>query len=268
MNSNMSRIIFIISQKGGVGKSNICSNLSHLLSNEPYNKKVLLISTDAQCDLDEHCGYSAKYKLDNEIPTIYDVFTSKSKLVDAIIKTEYGHDMILSDKRLAMADRNFVDADDFFIIKDMVSHLQEYDYIIFDSNRARGFISTAIFYACDYVIIPALNDSGSITAITEIHNDIRRLRDRGLSNARILGVLMSKYENTNEHKETNELLDMVAETYGCVKFSPIRKSIAVDRSRKHHKPLNLYKRWDNASVDFRRLAKEIVERIDEIEGVK
>lgn len=262
----MPRIIALTTQKGGTGKSFLSYEMSYILSSELYNKRVLLINTDSQVDIEKYIGFDADDRKD--MYSLYDIFSNNCSISDAVYKTNHGFDMIISDKRLIKADRNYTDADDYYIISDMVECLTEYDYIIIDTNRSRGFISTAIYYCADYVLLPTLNDDGGIDAIIDANEDINILKRRNLSHTKILGVVLNRYANTTEHKETDELLDFIAQNLDCKKFSHIRNAIIVDRAKKNRSPVTKYKKYADASVDIRRFVKEVVEEIDKLEGVR
>ena len=73
--------------------------------------------------------------------------------------------------------------------------------------------------ASDYVILPAFNDEGSIDAILEMKSDIDTLKKRGLTRVKMLGIVLNRAENTNEHKETDSLLELMTDNLGCKHFT-------------------------------------------------
>lgn len=265
----MIRSFYINNAKGGVCKSQIAIETATTLASAPYNFSVLYFSLDPQCDADRAMNlYGNRVK---DIPTAYDVFTANATLNDAIVASDYGFDVLLSDSRFNKADVTFSsDVDNYYIISDIVKLLDGiYDIIIFDSSRTMDYINYAILYACDYVIVPTGIDDSGVNAIPNIYATIQKLKARGLSKAELLGLVVGCYDkNTTESEEVDQLLACIAEEYNCVKFSPIRKSIAVVRARKKHKPVGIYKKYDNASVDYRRFTKQVMDRVNELEAMK
>jgi chromosome partitioning protein len=254
----MAIVISCNTRKGGVGKSSLNYELSAILSGEPHNYKTLLISTDDQMDLDLYVGVSKE----NNIYSFLDVIRGKCSIYDAIFKTKYHFDMIRSDKEFSKSDREFINADDFYVIKDAIEFIQnDYDFIIFDSSSSRGFINTSILMAANYVILPAFNDEGSINAIVEMKSDIDTLKKRKLTNVKILGIVLNRAENTNEHKETDSFLALISERLGCKHFTKIRKAIVLDKAKRLRSPVTRFNRWTDISVDLRRFCNEIIDAI-------
>jgi chromosome partitioning protein len=256
----MAIVISCNTRKGGVGKSSLNYEISSIFSGEPHNYKTLLISTDDQTDLDLYVGISNK----DNMYTFLDVLRGKCSIYEAVFKTKYNFDMIRSDKEFSKADREFIHAEDFYIVKDAIDFIQnEYDFIIFDSSSNRGFINTSILMASNYVILPAFNDEGSIIAILEMKSDIDTLRKRNLTNVKILGLVLNRAENTNEHKDTDSLLGVMADDLHCKHFTKIRKAIALDKAKRHRSPVTRYHKWSDISVDLRRFSNEIIDAIVE-----
>ena len=256
----MAMVISCNTRKGGVGKSSLNYELGAMLSGEKHGYNVLLISTDGQTDLDLYVGVDSK---DNQY-TFLDVLRGKCSIYDSIIKTKYNFDIIRSSKEFSKADREFIQAEDFYIVKEAIEFVQnDYDFIIFDSSSHRGFINTSILMAANYVILPAFNDEGSIDARLETKSDIDTLKKRGLTRVKILGIVLNRAENTNEHKETDSLLGLMAETIHCKHFTKIRKAIILDKAKKHRSPVTRYHKWADISVDLRRFSNEVVDAIVE-----
>jgi chromosome partitioning protein len=225
----MAIVLSCNTRKGGVGKSSLNYEISAIFSSAPHNYKTLLISTDDQTDLDLYVGVSR----DDNKYTFLDVIRGRCGIHEAIFTTKYNFDMIRSDKEFSKSDREFIHAEDFYVIKDVLEFIQDsYDFIIFDSSSSRGFINTAILMACNYVILPAFNDEGSINAIIEMKSDIDTLTRRRLTRVKILGIVLNRAEKTNEHKETDSLLSMIAERYHCKHFTKIRKAIMLDKAKR------------------------------------
>jgi chromosome partitioning protein len=256
----MAIVLSCNTRKGGVGKSSLNYELSAILSNEPHNYKVLLISTDGQTDLDLYVGVDSE----NNQYTFLDVLRGKCSIYDSIFKTRYNFDMIRSSKEFSKADREFIQAEDFYIIKEALEFIQnDYDFIIFDSSSHRGFINTSILMASNYVILPAFNDEGSIDAILEMKSDIDTLKKRCLTHVKMLGIVLNRAENTNEHKETDSLLGLMTDTLSCKHFTKIRKAIILDKAKKHRSPVTRYHKWADISVDLRRFSNEVIDAIVE-----
>ena len=249
------KTIVIANQKGGVGKTTTAIEIAAALSLQ--KKRVLLIDLDQQGNLSQYVG------ADNRKASIYDALHGKVKIQNAIQRTEIC-DVITSSPELSKADREFVDADDVFLLADLIDFVkEEYDYIVLDNNPSRNVLLTMAYVAGQFVIIPSECDAGSLDGIVAINRDIMKLRDgrMSFSKARIIGLVLTKTERTIMHSVAGEELEQIAERVGGDPFIlNVRKSIVVSECKKVCQSLQQYSRWSAPAMDYRKIAEEIVRR--------
>lgn len=248
-------------RKGGVGKSVLNYELSYILSHSPYNYKVLLISTDSQCDLDIAVGVSA-----NDNPkTILDAMKGECGIRETIIKTKHGFDFIRSDKGIANVSRMFDPADELYIVQDAIEYIKdEYDFIIFDCGADRGVMNLALLVASDYIIVPCVDDNGSMNGIFDTKADIDGLTKRKITNVKLLGAVLNRVERDNSNRDSNLTLNAICDNLNIKHFSTIKKQKVVNKTHKElFKPVTAHSPWSDVSVELRRFAKEIIIAIGE-----
>ena len=247
------KTIMISNQKGGVGKTTTTLEICSILGKK---YKVLGIDMDSQRNFSMYSGAELE-----DTPTINEVLGAKVLLKDAIQHLPH-FDILISSKKLADAPKLFGEPDDIFLLKDVLEDAKEYDYVIIDNAPARSPLLYMSYIASDYIIPVAECDDGAIEGLNEILSDIARFKKRNQTNVKVLGLLLTKYENTGMHQMAYETLEELGHALGGAPFrTKIRKSIVVSESKTARMSINDYKEQNSAAKDYVKLCKEIIERI-------
>lgn len=259
--------IAIANQKGGVGKTTTAVELASILAEQ--KRKVLAIDLDQQCNLTKHSGAS------KEKPTIYDLFVSDNpNLKSAIQKTQDKYHVIAGSPAMSKADKDFDDTPDTYLLKDLIEAVSDkYDYIIIDNGPARNKLLNMSYLAADYFIMCIDSAEDSVDGIDAIVADMMKYHKPGkqaLSEAKILGVIMTRYRNTSignaileimKNKLTNELPKEIL-TNEVPFIMTVREAAVVDEAKLFHQSLQQYKRWSNPAMDYRKIAAQIIMRVE------
>ena len=258
----MTKVISLVNQKGGVGKTTTSINLAAALGKE--GKKVLLIDLDPQSNATTGLGLNSN-DFDHDI---YEVMTAKCSIEDAIKKTKFDNLAIVpSTLNLAGVDVEFVKKmleDSEFRQNeqlkkaiDQVKHI--FDYIIIDCQPSLGLGTMNALVASDSVIIPVQCEFFALEGITQLLNSIIMVQSSMNPNLRIEGVLLTMLDG-----RTNIGLEVIEEIRKYFKdkvFNTIiPRLVRLVEAPSHGKPINEYDPESRGAEAYHNLAMEVIER--------
>ncbi len=256
----MGKIISLINQKGGVGKTTTSINLSASLA--ILNKKVLLVDLDPQCNATTGIGLN-KGEIDK---SVYNVLNNTCKIEEAIVKTKYKNLYVLpANINLAGIDIEIEQAkEDTNVSKSeqLKYHIEQikdsYDYIIIDCPPALGIITTNALTASDSVIIPVQCEFFALEGITQLLRAIMYTQQNLNPKLSIEGVLLTMLD-----VRTNLGLEVVEEIRKYFKDKVyntiIPRLIRLTEAPSHGKPIIAYDPKSRGSEAYLNLAKEVIE---------
>ena len=258
----MAKVISLVNQKGGVGKTTSSINLAAALGNE--GKKTLLIDLDSQGNSSNGLGLNSNdFEYD-----IYDVITGNCEIKKAIIKTKFKNlSIIPSSINLAgievefikkmLEDNNFKQNEE---LKIRVNEIRDYyDYIIIDCQPSLGISTMNALVASDSVIIPVQCEYYALEGITQLLNTIILVQSNMNPNLRIEGVLLTMLDG-----RTNIGLEVIEEVRKYFKnkvFNTIiPRLVKLAEAPSHGEPINAYEPTCRATLAYENLAKEVISR--------
>jgi len=258
----MAKIISLVNQKGGVGKTTTSINLSAALGKE--GKKTLLVDLDPQRNATTGLGFSnGDYDGD-----VYEVMIGKTPIKKAIIKTKFENLSILpSTINLAGVDvefvKNMLDNAEFRQNEQLKIALdsirEDYDYIIIDCQPALGVATMNALVASDSVIIPVQCEFFALEGITQLLNSIIMVQSSMNPNLKIEGVLLTMLDG-----RTNiglEVIEEVRKYFRDKVFNTlIPRLVRLVEAPSHGKPINEYDPTSRATEAYANLAKEVINR--------
>ena len=246
------KIIAIINQKGGVGKSTTAFTLASGLTNKGY--KTLCIDMDAQGNL----SYTAN--ANEDLLTIYDLLSQDADINKTIQHTK-NFDLIASSKSLSGADGFITEIGKEYKLKEALENIKNnYDYIIIDTPPALGILTVNALTACNSVIIPAQADIYSLQGIEQLSKTIQPIKKYCNDNLKIDGILLTRYSpRAILSREVAEIASDLAQNLNTKVFkSTIREAIAVKESQINKQSLFEYAPNSNVTNDYLNFIDEIL----------
>lgn len=258
----MAKVISLVNQKGGVGKTTTSINLAAALGKE--GKKTLLIDLDSQGNTSTGLGYNnGDFKYD-----IYDVLTGNCAITDGIIKTKFKNlSIIPATINLAGIDVEFIkkmlENQEFHQneqLKLALADVQEkYDYIIIDCQPSLGISTLNALVASNSVIIPVQCEFFALDGITQLLNTIIMVQSSMNPELRIEGVLLTMLDG-----RTNIGLEVIEEVRKYFKnkvFNTIiPRLVKLAEAPSYGKPISDYEPASRATLAYQNLAKEVISR--------
>ena len=250
------RVLSIINQKGGVGKSTTAEALAAGLSLKGFS--VLSIDLDAQGNM----SYTAGAKTEGS--TILGVITGEVKAKDAIQHTASG-DIIASNNALSGADAFITDTGKEYKLKEALEPvLGLYDFIVIDTPPSLGILTINALTACHSVIIPAQADIYSLQGIEQLSftmDPVKKYCNPGLH---IAGILLTRYSPRSVlSREVAELTEKLADRLQTKLFkTTIREAIAVKEAQLSRESLFEYAPKSKVAEDYKGFVKELIDTLD------
>ena len=182
----MAKVIAIINQKGGVGKTTTAVNLSALLG--AMGQRVLMIDLDPQGNTTSGLGMEVDDK------SIYEVIMGRMKLADVMEETEFNNLSIAgSDVRLANAELELVEVEkrEYRLKTAVQSVQQDFDFIFIDCPPSLGLLTINALGAADSVLIPIQCEYYALEGVASLMNTISRVKKTINPHLEIEGVLLT-----------------------------------------------------------------------------
>lgn len=252
----MKRIISVLNQKGGVGKTTTVINLCAYLVK--HGHKVLLIDLDPQGNATSGLGFD-KLSLNQNT---YQAILEDAKPGEVIIGTTIAKlDMLPTNADLAGAEVQLAKSDDREVkLREFISKTSDhYDYIFIDCPPSLGLLSINALVASTDVIIPVQTEYYAMEGLSQLIQVIDRIQAKLNPTLQILGVVMTMYDSrTSLSTQVNEEIKRV---FGDLVFDTlIPRNVRLAEAPSHGLPIVNYDKWSKGARAYKALAKEVQNR--------
>lgn len=247
----MGKIIAVVNQKGGVGKTTSAVNLTAALHD--LGLKVLLCDFDPQANATSGLGLdkrSIKY-------SVYDVTINDVPLEEAVIHTNYG-DVLPSSADLAGAAVELISAQHRELQLDKALHVvkDQYDVIFIDCPPSLELLTLNGLCAADGILVPVQCEYYALEGLSDLMSTLRMVKKRLNPRLEIFGVALTMFDG-----RTNFSAQVAQEVRrhfpGKVFKTVIPRNIRLAEAPSHGIPVTAYDKYSRGANAYREMAEEI-----------
>lgn len=250
------KVIAIIAQKGGVGKTTTAYAIGAGLA-KYHGKKVLFVDTDSQGNLGRTMEADCSGTTGADA---LEVLTGRTTAAEAIQHTRHG-DIIASTPALSGSDREpeLSKVGREYRLKKALEAVRGYDYCIIDTPPALSIITVNALTAADTVIIPAQADDYSLEALSRLRETIETVRAYCNPSLQVDGILLTRYSGRTVI--AREIADMMAEEAKALNTrvyeTRIRECTAIKEAQALREDIYSYAPKSNGAKDYRAAIEEM-----------
>jgi chromosome partitioning protein len=259
------KIISIINQKGGVGKTTTVINLASALSQ--HGKKILVIDLDPQGNATTGLGLS---NTEQSEQTIYGILNGTMSISSVIKKTNFENlDLISSNVDLSGLEVETAgDNDRAFILKTkLTAYLNDsrelYDYILIDCPPSLSLLTVMALVTSHSLLVPLQTEFFALEGLTQLMKTIERIKANLNPDLEIQGILLTMYDRRNklssqvEKEARNYFKDKVYQTV-------IPRNVRLSEAPSHGVPVLVYDKSCSGSKSYYSFTDEFISRENEI----
>jgi len=252
----MSKIIAVVNQKGGVGKTTTAINLAAFLAE--MGKFVLLVDLDPQGNATSGLGIDR----DNVEAGIYEALAKQKRIHDIIYNTAHdGLRVAPATQNLAGASIELVDVENReFQLRDLLSEVSHaYDYIIIDCPPSLGLLTINGLVAANELLIPVQAEYYALEGLGQLLRTVELVKTNLHPDLGILGAVLTMFDKRT--KLSTEIMNELYKYFPNNIFrSVIPRTVRLAEAPSFGKSILHYEPHGKGAKSYERLAREIIEK--------
>ena len=251
------RVISLVNQKGGVGKTTTTINLGAALAE--YGRRVLLVDFDPQGALSVGLGINP-HELDR---TVYNLLMERGVSIDdVLLKTDVpGLDLLPSNIDLSAAEVQLVGevAREQVLRSVLAPVLPGYDIVLIDCQPSLGLLTVNALTASNGVIVPLECEFFALRGVALLMDTIQKVQSRLNPQLELDGILATMYDSRTLH--SREVLARVVEAFGDKVFhTVVSRTVKFPETTVVGTPITSYAPASAGAAAYRQLAREVLAR--------
>ena len=250
----MGKIIAIINQKGGVGKTTTAINVSACLA--ARGKKVLVIDSDPQGNTSSGLGINGK----EAESTTYDCLVNGVSMEEVMVATEYKNlSLSPGNINLAGAELELVDAENREQrLKEALAEVKEqFDFIFIDCPPSLGLITLNAFAAADSVLIPIQCEYYALEGLAQLTRTIKMVKQGLNPELKIEGILLTMFDSRTNLSV--QVAEEVKKYFGATVYQTvIPRNVRLSEAPSYGMPIIAFDKNSKGAVCYKKLASEVI----------
>ena len=252
----MGKIISVVNQKGGVGKTTTAVNLAAGIGLS--GKKVLIVDADPQGNTTSGYGISKK----NNNLTSYQLLIGKGTAENAAIKTEFKNiDIVPASMDLAAAEVDLIEMEnrESQLKMALATVREKYDYIFIDCPPSLGLISINALNASDTVLVPIQCEYYALEGLSQLMATVRQVKRLYNPTLEIEGIVLTMYDG--RLNLTQQVVDEIKKYFANKLYKAVIPiTVRLSEAPSYGMPIQYYDKRSKGAAAYDDLAKEFLKK--------
>jgi len=250
----MARIIAVVNQKGGVGKTTTAVNIASIMASR--GKKVLVVDVDPQGNSTLGLGFDKEEDADNA----YHVLIGRARINDVIRRTfNENLSLLPSNIHLTAAEIDLVSEESRETrLKDALDTVRSgYDYIFIDSPPSLGLLTLNSLVASDSVLIPMQCEFYALDGLGQLLRTVALVKDSLNPGLEIEGVVITMYDSRTNLSV--QVVDEIKKKFkNKVYDTMIPRNVKLSEAPSFGRPIDVYDKSSRGARSYERLVDEML----------
>ena len=248
------KIIAIVNQKGGVGKTTTTINVGAQIASDKHS--VLVVDLDPQGNASSGLGLDRNAKQN----TIYEILSGTSDLAAAVTETNVAQLYVIpSNANLVGSEIELVGRAEREFVLSRALATATYEYILIDCPPSLGLLTINALTAAQSVMIPVQAEYYALEGLSQLLNTIQAVRGSTNPNLELLGIALTMYDKRNSLSE--QVQTEVRNYFGDKLFKTlIPRNVRLAEAPSYGRTIFEHDKWSKGARAYKSLAREILAR--------